>query len=151
MTIRAATPGDVPAVAALVEAAYERYIERIGRRPAPMDDDHAAHVARRDQYVLCDADGTGAVIGAIVLIARDGHLFVDNVAVAPALHGRGLGRALLEFAEREARRRGLEELRLYTNAAMTENLAIYPRLGYEETGREQVGPFHRVAFRKRLA
>ncbi len=149
MTIRAATAADVPAVAALVEAAYARYIERIGLRPAPMDDDHAGHVARGEQYVM--VDGAGAVVGAIVLVGRSDHLFIDNVALEPALHGRGLGGKLLSFAEDEARRRSLPELRLYTNAAMTENLAIYPHLGYVETGRERVGPFHRVAFAKRLA
>jgi ribosomal protein S18 acetylase RimI-like enzyme len=149
MTIRAATASDVRAITALVEAAYSRYIERIGARPAPMDDDHARHVARGEQYVMASDDG--AVVGAIVLVARDEHLFIDNVAIDPSLHGRGLGGKLLSFAEDEARRRGLPEVRLYTNAAMTENLAIYAHLGYVETGREQVGPFHRVAFAKPLA
>jgi ribosomal protein S18 acetylase RimI-like enzyme len=148
MTIRPATPEDVPAIAALVAAAYERYVERLGRRPSPMDDDHAAYVARGESYVMVDE--SDAVAGAIVLIDRGDHLFVDNLAVAPALHGRGLGRTLLEFADAQARRRGLPELRLYTNAAMTENLAIYPRLGYERTGRRMVGIYDRVFFAKRL-
>ena len=30
-------------------------------------------------------------------------------------------------------------MRLYTNERMVENIAHYPRLGYEETGREPVG------------
>ena len=147
MTIRPATAADVPAITALVEAAFARYVERIGVRPAPMDDDHAAYVARGEQWVMAS---DGRVVGAIVLIARDDHLFVENVALDPGLHGRGLGRRLLAFADDEARRRGLPELRLYTNVAMTENLAIYPRLGYAETGRAQIGPYHRVAFAKRL-
>jgi ribosomal protein S18 acetylase RimI-like enzyme len=149
MRFRPATNEDVPVIAALIEAAYERYVERLGRRPAPMDDDHAAYVERGEQFVLEDRDG--AVVGAIVLADRGDHLFVDNLAVAPDLHGNGLGRRLLEHADAHARRRGLLELRLYTNVVMTENLAIYPRLGYEETGREVVGVYHRVLFRKRLA
>jgi GNAT superfamily N-acetyltransferase len=64
--------------------------------------------------------------------------------------GRGLGRALLAFAEDEARRRGLPEIRLHTNAAMADNLAMYPRLGYAEVGRETRGGFHRVLFAKAL-
>jgi ribosomal protein S18 acetylase RimI-like enzyme len=148
MTIRPATPEDVPAIAALIEAAYARYVERLGRRPSPMDDDHAAYVARGESYVLVDDDDT--VVGAILLMDRDDHLFVDNLAVAPEHHGRGLGRTLLEFADAEARRRGLRQLRLHTNAAMTENLAIYPRLGYERTGRQMVGVYDRVFFSKRI-
>jgi ribosomal protein S18 acetylase RimI-like enzyme len=144
--IRPATGADVPAIASLVERAYEHYVERLGRRPAPMDDDHAAHVAQGDQYVLVD----GAVVGAIVVTTRADHIYVDNVAVAPERQGEGLGRALLEFADAEARRRGHRELRLSTNVVMTENQQIYPRLGYQEVGRERVGIYHRVLFRKRL-
>jgi hypothetical protein len=45
---------------------------------------------------------------------------------------------------------GLPEVRLYTNVVMTENLAYYPRHGYVETHREQIGPYHRVFFTKTL-
>jgi hypothetical protein len=41
-------------------------------------------------------------------------------------------------------------MRLYTNAAMTENLAYYSRRGYTETHRAHQDGFHRVFFRKRL-
>jgi ribosomal protein S18 acetylase RimI-like enzyme len=146
---RPATAADVEAIAALVEAAYVRYVPRLGRRPSPMDDDHAAHVARGEQHVITEGDG--AIVGAVVLIPRPDHLFVDNLAVAPQRQGEGLGRVLLDHAEEEARRRGLGELRLYTNVVMTENLAMYPRLGYEETGRETIGPYERVRFVKPLA
>lgn len=149
MRPRRATPADVPAIAALVCDAYERYVARLGRRPSPMDDDHGAHVARGEQWVLAD-DG-GAIVGCVVLAPRDDHLLVDNLAVAPARHGEGLGRLLLEHADAEAARRGLAEVRLHTNAAMTENLAIYPRLGYERTGRRMVGIYDRVFFRKHLS
>lgn len=145
---RRATLADVPAITALVRDAYARYIERLGRRPSPMDDDHAVYVERGEQWVIADEAGT--VIGAVVLTPRDDHLFVDNLALAPALHGRGLGRLLLEHADAQARRLGLPELRLYTNAKMTENLAIYPKLGYERTGRKMVGIYDRVFFRKTL-
>jgi hypothetical protein len=38
----------------------------------------------------------------------------------------------LALAEDQARSLGLSEIRLYTNEAMTENLAYYPRHGYTE-------------------
>ena len=77
-------------------------------------------------------------------------LLVENVAVARSAQGRGLGRRLLEHAEDQALRLGLPETRLYTNAAMTENLAIYPRLGYAEVNRRTEDGFDRVYFRKDL-
>ena len=75
---------------------------------------------------------------------------MENLAVRPADQGRGVGRRLLTLAEQRARDLGLAELRLYTNAAMTENLAYYPRRGYVETYRADQDGFHRVFFRKPL-
>jgi ribosomal protein S18 acetylase RimI-like enzyme len=62
--------------------------------------------------------------------------------------GTGVGRALMAHAERYAREIGRPELRLYTNAAMTENLALYSRLGYREVGRRSEHCFERVYFAK---
>jgi GNAT superfamily N-acetyltransferase len=146
--MRAARPEEAEAVRALVEAAFSRHIEAVGRRPAPMDDDHSARIAAGQQYVRDAGDGTLA--SSIVLVDAGDHLIVNNVAVAPAQQGQGLGRALLAFAEDEARRRGLPEVRLHTNAAMADNLAMYPRLGFVETERTFGGGFHRVFFVKRL-
>jgi GNAT superfamily N-acetyltransferase len=146
--MRRARPDEAGAVRALVEAAFARHVEAVGRRPAPMDDDHAARIAAGEQYVSEGVDGLAA---SIVLVDAGDHLVVNNVAVAPALQGRGLGRALLAFAEAEARRRGFAEVRLHTNAAMADNLVMYPKLGYAEVGRETRGGFHRVLFIKSLA
>ncbi|HYZ21397.1 MAG TPA: GNAT family N-acetyltransferase, partial [Rhodopila sp.] len=89
--------------------------------------------------------------GLIVLIPKPDHLLLDNIAVDPARHSRGIGRALLRFAESEAARRGYTELRLYTHEKMTENLAMYPALGWQETGRAEQDGYHRVFFRKTAA
>jgi ribosomal protein S18 acetylase RimI-like enzyme len=80
----------------------------------------------------------GALAGLIETIEQADHLLIENVAVAPALQGRGVGRRLMAHAERLAGERGHAELRLYTNARFAENIALYRRLGYrvdrEETG-----------------
>ena len=77
-----------------------------------------------------------------------GYLLLENVAVLPAAQGRGIGAQLLALAEDRARALGVPEIRLYTNAAMTENLTYYPRYGYTETHRAQQDGFQRVFFRK---
>jgi hypothetical protein len=46
---------------------------------------------------------------------------------------------------------GYTEIRLYTNIAMQENLAIYTKLGYQECGRADEDGFKRVFMKKRLA
>jgi len=145
--LRAAAPQDREAVERLVEAAYGGYVERIGRRPAPMDADYGGLIAA-GQVTVAERDGE--VAGALVLVPMEDHVLVENIAVDPKAQRTGLGRRLMAHAEDEARALGLPELRLYTNEKMVENLAWYPRLGYQETGRRAESGFARVFFRKRL-
>ncbi len=60
------------------------------------------------------------------------------------------GAGLLDLAEERARHHDVGEVRLYTNEAMTENLAYYPRHGYTETHRASQDGFRRVFFRKTI-
>lgn len=131
----------------IVANAYQKYVERIGKPPGPMLDDYSVHVRAHAAWV---AEVGGEAVGLIVLLPEDDHLLLDNVAIDPAYRGRKIGRALLAFAEKEATRRGYPELRLYTHEKMTENLAMYPALGWEETGRGEQCGYRRVFFRKHV-
>jgi ribosomal protein S18 acetylase RimI-like enzyme len=146
-SIRLASSADRPAVERIVNAAYTKYIARIGKPPGPMCDDYARRIADQTVWVLIAA---GEIAGILVLLEDDDHLLLDNVAVDPRHQGRGIGRALIDFAEQEALRRCYAEIRLYTHQAMHENIILYPRLGYEETGRGEQAGFERVFFRKML-
>lgn len=147
MIIRPARPEDVEPVCRIVHAAYGHYATRLGKPPGPMLDDYGRRVTDGQAWVLEDE---GALAGVLILEDADGALLLDNVAVSPAAQGRGHGRALIAFAEREARRRGHADLRLYTNVQMTENLALYGRLGFRETGRVTEKGYERVYMAKSL-
>jgi ribosomal protein S18 acetylase RimI-like enzyme len=138
----------VPAIAQIVEEAYRHYIPRIGKPPGPMLDDYAARVSEGVVWVIEEG---GAIAGIIVLLPGPDHLLLDNIAVAPARQGSGLGRRLLAFAEAEAARRGYREIRLYTHQTMTENQRLYAAIGYQETGRGTEDGYDRLFMRKRLA
>lgn len=146
-SIRLAVAADVPAVARVIDDAYGHYIPRLGRPPAPMLDDHAARVSAGVLWVMEDG---GTIVGIVVLLPQTDHLLLDNIAVVPERQGRGLGRRLLGFAEAEAVRRGYTEIRLYTNALMTENRCLYASVGYEETGVGTESGYERVFMRKQL-
>jgi ribosomal protein S18 acetylase RimI-like enzyme len=146
-SLRPATGSDVASVAALVDAAYGHYVDRIGMPPRPMTDDYAA-VIREHQVTV--AERHGAIVGVVVLTVTDEGFLVDNVAVHPSCRGTGLGRALLQFAEGEARRAGFDSIHLYTHEQMTENLALYSRIGYVEYDRRSQGGFSLVYMRKQL-
>ncbi|MFJ9539359.1 GNAT family N-acetyltransferase [Streptomyces sp. NPDC101225] len=143
--IRPAVAGDAAAVKAVTDAAYHRYVARIGVVPVPMEADHAANVAAGKVFVTGDP-----VVGLVVLEEHDDHLFLDSIAVHPDAHGRGVGRRLLLFVDARARALGLPEVRLYTNAMMWENRKIYPKFGYEAVEQRVDGPYDRIHYRKRL-
>jgi GNAT superfamily N-acetyltransferase len=146
-TIRPARADEADAVRALVQRAYAGWVAVVGRRPAPMDDDYAHHIAAGEVFVLVDGPVSTALA---VLIDTPDHLLLENVAVEPDRHGGGLGRRMIGFAEQEARRRGHAELRLFTNAKMLRNVDLYERLGFVETHRATVGEHHRVFMTKAI-
>jgi len=143
LEIRKAGLGDADGARMLVLAAYQLYVSRMSTRPAPMTADYVSVLGRGDTWI---AERHGRILGLLVLEVADGHLLIENVAVAPEAQGIGIGVRLLSFAEDQARSRGLPEVRLYTNEAMTENLAFYGRRGYRETHRASDDGYQRVFF-----
>jgi ribosomal protein S18 acetylase RimI-like enzyme len=146
--IRDATPADRVAIETIVREAYAVYVDRIGKLPGPMLDDYAALIA--DGAVSILEEPGGAIAAILVLLPQPDHLLLDNIAVRRERQGQGLGRRLISFAETETRRLGYRELRLYTHATMTENTALYARLGFAETGRGRDAGYDRVFMTKRF-
>jgi ribosomal protein S18 acetylase RimI-like enzyme len=144
---RAAGEADASALAACARSAYAKYVERNGLVPVPMRQDYAEVV--RDWQVTLVEHG-GEVAALIVMGPAEEGFLLDNVAVAPAHQGRGLGRALLEYAEREAVRQGFDSIYLYAQEVMTENISLYERIGYVEYARRVELGLPRVYLRKQL-
>jgi ribosomal protein S18 acetylase RimI-like enzyme len=147
VSLRAGAPADAPRLTELVQAAYGHYVERLDGPPRPMTDDYAEVVRTRRVTVAVRGD---QVIGLIVLGVDDEGFHIDNVAVDPNDQGGGVGRALLEHAEAEARRAGFDSIYLYTHEKLVENLALYSRIGYVEYDRRLHGEACLVYLRKSL-
>ena len=145
---RPATAADVGAITALVREAYAVYVPRMGQEPKPMGADYAQAVRDNQFWVL---EESGALAAVLELMPQSDHLLLANIAVAGAHQGKGFGRNLLAFAEDEARRQGLFEMRLYTADAMHENIALYTRIGYTEMERKTVEGIARVYMSKRIS
>src|SRR5204863_222792 len=88
----------------LITEADQKYVERIGRPPAPMTDDYSAAVARSRVWML---ESAGGIVGALVTEDRADHLLLETVAVAPTAQGSGYGRLLLDRAPHGAPHRPL--------------------------------------------
>jgi ribosomal protein S18 acetylase RimI-like enzyme len=83
----------------------------------------------------------GALVGYAVLLFgysleyRGRDAFVDDVYLAPAQRGRGLGRTLLEQVEAAARELGVRALHLEVERTNTAAQALYRRRGFRDTER----------------
>jgi ribosomal protein S18 acetylase RimI-like enzyme len=147
IAIRPASSSDGEAMRSLVHSAYSPYLKVMPIAPAPMLADYDEIASSGCAWVVeSDAD----IVGLVVLRLFDDHALVENLAVSAAAQGRGIGSALLEFAEKAAGASGVSCVRLYTNEAMTANLSYYPRRGYREVRRAREEGYRRVFFEKML-
>lgn len=145
--IRRATESDAASIADCAVEAFRHYIPRLGLTPVPMTKDYGAAIANAQVWVATQQDRT---IAALVLDATDEGFLIDVIAVLPQHQGTGVGRALLELAEQEALRQGHDSIYLFTNEKMTENRALYERIGYVEYKRLAFAERTRVFLRKQL-
>ena len=120
--LRRAVPADAVAVQELTRKAYAQWIPVIGREPMPMKADYDAALREHLVDLLYEE---GRLAALIETIPQADHLLIENVAVLPALQGRGLGRRLMAHAEALAMSLGLLEMRLYTNKHFATNVRLY--------------------------
>jgi GNAT superfamily N-acetyltransferase len=136
LELRRAGAADAAAVRELTREAYAKWVPLIGREPKPMTADYAEAVQRHfiDMLYL-----DGELAGLIEIIPESDHLLIENLAVAPAFQGRGLGQHLLAHAEALTASLGHGEIQLYTNKLFAANVAFYLKRGYR-IDREEAFP-----------
>jgi N-acetylglutamate synthase-like GNAT family acetyltransferase len=149
LKLRPATIDDADAIRALSRTAYAKWVPLIGREPRPMTADYHEAIATHE-FALHERDNE--LVALIELEPRPDHLLIVNIAVSPEVQHQGIGGKLLAHAEDRARSLGLGELRLYTNAKMITNIALYEHFGYAEFDRDPMpGGTDIVHMRKRLS
>lgn len=157
--ISKATIEDVRQIESMVDAAFSKYIDRIGKPPAPMTADYGHIITSQDAFVLRDSYVNGLkVVGFVSLSllpdsnsdSKTASVNIDVLVVDALAQGRGHGRTLMDHAENEARRRGISCLTVSTNVKMYENIGLYTKMGFVEVGRHTEEGFDRVFFRREL-
>jgi ribosomal protein S18 acetylase RimI-like enzyme len=131
LSLRLALARDAKELAECIEAAYSIYAERVRDLPAVS----AGVLNAIENSRVWVAEIAGQIVGGLILVPHDDFLLLENIAVRPGSSGLGLGRALISQAVQDCRELGLHEIRLSTHKDMPENIAIYSRLGWKETGR----------------
>lgn len=132
MTMRLATIADLPAVVALTTAAYQPYTDLFGTPPIPVTEDYGPRIERGEVWL---SETGGALAGLSVVERHADHVMLFSIAVSPHFQGAGHGAAMLAWLEDRARDWEVPEVRLYTNARMERNIALYGAFGFQETGR----------------
>ena len=147
LTLRRATPADLPAVVTLVQQVVP-LMNAAGNyqwtSEYPNEAVFSQDIALGQRWV---AERAGAVLGIAAITQDQDPEYADadwdaaepavvthRLAVSPAAQGLGVAQALLPEAEAEARRLGLRTLRVDTNSENAATQRLFPKLGYRFAG-----------------
>jgi ribosomal protein S18 acetylase RimI-like enzyme len=104
-------------------------------RPHLDSDEFLSRVRRQSHagYALIGAFRDGRIVGALGVrpvqtLVRGPHLHIDDIVVDEGERGNGIGRLLMEYAEGDARARGMTSVFLDARPAA---IAFYKGLGYD--------------------
>lgn len=147
LIIRPAKSVDSSAISDCVYAAFKCYIPRIGKPPGPMLDNYEEVIETHQVFV---AVVENSIVGLVALSRQSHCMLLDTIVVHPSFQGNGFGKKLLAHAEQEAKRQGYTEIQLYTHEKMTENKAMYQKLGYVEIERRVENGYRRIYMKKQL-
>ena len=133
MRIREAGAGDEAAIAALLgELGYPVPVDAVTRRFERLEREESNW-----QWVAVDGERVigFAALHVIQLIEREPLGRVTAIVVDEGRRRSGIGRALMERAEGEARRQGCERLEVTTADRRVDAHAFYRGLGFAEASR----------------
>lgn len=147
-----AAADDIPDVVRVINAAYE--VEKFFVSGDRTDVETARRLMTKGVFVISkDADG---LTGCVYVELRGPRAYFGMLAVEPSKQGTGLGRRLIEDAERYARDHGCEAMDIRVVNLRTELPPFYRTLGYVDRGTEAVEdpralqPFHFILMSKTL-
>ena len=138
MHIRDAVEADLPAILhILAESGID------GDASFTLDEAraHFARIRTQQGFRLLVADDAGEVVGTYVLqimqkLGKRGTPagVVEDIAVLPARHGQGIGRAMMQHACDACRAAGCYKLALSSNVKREDAHRFYDSLGFERHG-----------------
>ena len=127
VALEAMQVADLPAVLEIENAVYPHPWSRANF----LDSLYGGHEA----WIL--RDGKGVLLGyfLMMLIVDEAHLL--NISVRGDLHGRGIGRLLLEKTAQLARNKGMASILLEVRPSNARAIRLYERFGFEQIGRRK--------------
>ena len=133
VTLRTAVADDMPRIVELLNTAFAMERAFIDR-----DRTHAAEIAHylgTGTFLVVDA-ADGELASCMYLEQRGDHVYLGMLAVNPSQQKSGLGRQMMNAAERHAASLGCRALDIRIVDRRTELPPFYRRLGFVECGTE---------------
>ena len=134
LDIRLAGPGDEETIARLLLEAFEPF--RGEYTPGGFNETTAsAEVVRErlESAKIWIAYDDAEAVGTVASLPEPERIYVRSMAVTPKAQGLGVGQALLETVEADARERGFKKLYLYTTFVLPGAQPLYEKNGFVVT------------------
>lgn len=126
--IRKAELTDADELQKCMHLAYSEYEDRINVETLPpLNVDYEDEISSFPVWVV---EFDNNIIAGLILLFKEDYASLANIAIHPDYQGKGLGKFLLNFAEKEAITKEYSEIHLATHALFTENVLIYKKLGW---------------------
>ena len=145
MFFRRAVAEDHEIIIAIAQKAYEKYIERMGKEPAPM----RPVIQKEDVVFVCEDNKQ--VIAFAILVKINDQIILDNIAVDPSHQKKGIGNNFIKFIEQYLIKQKFDKYQLYTNEKMFENIDWYQKIDFKIFKKVTEKGYNRIYFEKELS
>ena len=145
MFFRRAKLEDHKTIKVIALKAYQKYVERMGKEPAPM----RPIIQKEDVVFVCEDNKQ--VIAFAILIKISDQIILDSIAVDPLHQKKGIGNNFIKYIEQYLIEQKINKYQLYTNEKMFENIDWYQKIGFKIFKKVTEKGFNRIYFEKQLS
>jgi GNAT superfamily N-acetyltransferase len=125
---------DAAGIAAIIRAAFEEYRGRLDPPSGALDETAETVLQKLREGAASLAVVNGEVAASVFQLPRADHVYLSRLAVTPRFRRQGIGRALVELVEEQAKRSGFPRVQLGVRLALPELRAYYVAMGYRPIG-----------------
>jgi len=144
--ISAATLQDIPELNILVNSAYRGESSKKGWTTEEhllggirTDEGDLSELLQKENVIILKYTESGKIIGSVYLEKQVDKLYLGMLTVSPELQGGGIGKKLMEAAEKLAKENNIYKVSMTVISVRKELIEYYERRGFKNTG--EIKPF----------
>jgi predicted N-acetyltransferase YhbS len=145
-TIRKANPSDAARIAEILRLSFWQFVPIFDPPSSAVKETEQSILAKLENSTAFVAESDGQIIGAVFCGPCEDYYYLFRLSVLPEFRKGGIGRALVESVEKEARSHGIHCMQLKTRLVVPKNIVFYESLGYEKIGEVGNEVCHRPFF-----